>query len=127
MTESKYKVGDIIMRYDGVLLRIGWFESAKGLYHGHVGDSIHQGWASDADIKCAVKIIPITDKPYCKDCKHVEKVKNSYTKREWLVFSKMCPRGEMSERIDYEEQPSVDDNDTPHDDCYCFEPKEEIE
>lgn len=58
------------------------------------------------------------------DCKHVEEVKNSYTKREWLVFSKMCPRGEMSERIDYEEQPSVDDNDTPHDDCYCFEPKD---
>lgn len=129
MSEPKYKVNDWVLIYkdDPLNIRVSKIREVKyvteemspyhrnmyGYYYVTTSGAFYQDYIESE----LVKIIPITDKPFCIDCK------NGYDEEHDKLFD-TCPVvswADSNGRVDYTELR----NDTqPPDNCYCFVPKE---
>lgn len=124
--EPKYKVGDWIEHEDGYLVRIGAIlESTDGepRYGVMLGDhSLYTEGVYEGQIIRAVRIIPIVDKPKCKDCQFYF----DEGKYGAAGLTKECPIWIWSWKF-FNDLPSLEDNDgndlEPPDGSTCFRPK----
>lgn len=117
--EPKYKVGDWIEHEDGYLVRIGAIlESTDGepRYGVMLGDhSLYTEGVYEGQIIRAVRIIPIVDKPKCKDCQfwneHHQCRDNQCPIVKWVHLQYAITEG------------VYDDTAEPPDGSTCFRPK----
>ncbi len=141
MTEPKYPVGThvVVIEANTGKKHLTTVTSYYNKYYRLDALITEEDWYTEDDIAYAVKIIPIPEtKPYCKDCKNFPEIgKEGYFAAYWssykcqLVAWAQLAVTPCSSRMNHSQTQVGNDNYDiellqPPDNCYCFEPKEEI-